>query len=55
MNVITVKQMEEIQGGFAWASFVGGIACGVGLLTAETGAGLLLAGAFCIGSALPDD
>ncbi len=54
MKVRDVKQMEEIQGGFAWGSFVAGALCAAGLLTAESGVGLLLAAASCGAAAIPD-
>jgi hypothetical protein len=47
MKNLSVDQMEVIEGGFPWGSFAAGVACGVGLLTAETGIGVAIAYASC--------
>jgi hypothetical protein len=55
MKTLNVNQMEIITGGFPWASAAAGFFCGLGLVTAETGVGLLIAGASCAAAGLSDD
>ncbi len=54
MKQLNSNEMSRIEGGFPWASFAAGALCAVGLLTAETGVGLLIAAAGC-GSAVLED
>ncbi len=48
MKKLEKNKMEKIQGGKG-SGFVSGLLCGYGLLTAETGVGLVLAVVGCSG------
>lgn len=54
MKVLNENELATVQGGFPWASLVAGGLCALGIVTAETGVGLLIAAAGC-GSAFLDD
>jgi bacteriocin-like protein len=54
MKVLNENELATVQGGFPWASLAAGALCAAGILTAETGAGLLLAAAGCGASFLDD-
>lgn len=54
MKVLNENELATVQGGFPWASLAGGALCAVGILTAETGVGLLIAAAGCGASFLDD-
>ena len=54
MKTINQDNLANIEGGFAWASFVSGVLCGVGIATAVTGAGIALAVVGCGSAFLVD-
>jgi len=54
MKKLELEELEKISGGFAWGSFLAGVGCGVGLATAETGLGLLVAAGCCATSFVSD-
>jgi bacteriocin-like protein len=54
MKNLSTEEMETIEGGFPWGSFAAGVACGVGLLTAETGVGAAIAYASCATAFISD-
>jgi hypothetical protein len=47
MKTLSKNQMENTEAGFPWGSFLSGAFCAIGVLTAETGVGLVIAGASC--------
>jgi hypothetical protein len=47
MKTLSKNQMENTEAGFPWGSFLSGAFCAVGILTAETGVGVVIAAAAC--------
>jgi hypothetical protein len=54
MKQISEVNMATTQGGFPWGSFSAGALCAIGLATAETGVGLVLAAVGCGASFIND-